>query len=99
MTIKPPGELFCYLCDAVKPEQCICIKKPAIVGMIDKAFEENRAINETQKALNETHVKIKTAVAKRNEEENRRTWNAAIEAAAIVCADIISRDAVRMLKK
>lgn len=31
--------------------------------------------------INETHSAIKTAVAKRNEEEYRRIWNSAIECA------------------
>lgn len=91
MSIKSPGERFCYLCDAVKPEQCICIKpvnlgQPIKIVGIDEAF-------------NETHAQIKTAVAKRNKEEYKRIWNSAIEAAATICADAISRDAVRMLKK
>lgn len=50
-------------------------------------------------------AQIKTAVAKRNEEEFRRTWNAAIEAAALVIpkyeddkmSDIV--EAIRRLKK
>lgn len=73
MSINSPGERFCYLCDAVKPEQCICIKKSVSVGI--------------EEAINETHAHIKTAVAKRNEEEYKRIWNAAINAAQAELAE------------
>jgi len=76
MSIKTPGERFCYLCDAMTPAQCICIKKPpANLGQPIKIVGISEPINET-------HAQIKTAVAKRNEEEYKRIWNSAIEAAA-----------------
>lgn len=94
MSIKSPTERFCYLCDAVTPEQCICIKKSnqhdcsqPTVGITDIGTEMGM------------HPIVGTAVAKRNEEEYKRIWNAAIEAAAKVVETNGEARHVRDLKK
>lgn len=94
---------YCAKCDKIFDNEDALASHDCLVPIVGMHFNTD-AIKEglselSSKPINETHAQIKTAVAKRNEEEYKRIWNSAIEAAAIVCADVISRDAVRMLKK
>lgn len=84
--------------------RCSCHNEFGLTMMhIVPCCEPDDSIVGIDEALNETHAQIKTAVAKRNEEEHRRIWNAAIEAAASkldeLSADKYRANEIRKLKK
>lgn len=85
MSIRSPEERFCYLCDAVTPSQCHCVRT-VYCSKCDKEFADREAYRShdcLQPIVGITKLEqTVTAVAKRNEEEYRRIWNAAIEAVA-----------------
>lgn len=74
--------------------RCICHTDAVALGQIEGPMHvapccepDEAFLSVGIEPLNETHAQIKTAVAKRNEEEYKRIWNSAIEAAIKMCKD------------